>query len=439
MDGRSRISTPHFRSHATGRHGSGQRRQNAALPILAASILAEEPVCLQRVPRVADVATLVRLLGELGMDVRRDRESLVVAPIDDRPVVARYALVRRMRASFCVLGPLLAHRGRAVVSLPGGCNLGPRPVDLHLKGLAALGADLRVQRGYVVARAKGGRLRGATVDLLGPHGPTVTGTANLLCAAVLAEGETILRHAATEPEIVDLGNFLRAFGARIAGLGTSHVRIEGVRRLAGAHYRIIPDRIEAATLLLAAAISGGSVRVTGVEPRHLAAVIAALRAAGSTVEPANDAVALVAPRRPRPLSLDALPYPGLPSDVQAPWTALLALATGTSRIRDHVFPGRFLHAAELNRMGARTVVVPPGVHLAGVARLRGAAVAASDLRAAAALVLAGLAAEGETLVEHVHHLDRGYERLDLKLVRLGARIERTAGPRAAACEALALD
>jgi len=328
-----------------------------------------------------------------------------------------------MRASFCVLGPLLARRGKAIVSLPGGCNIGPRPVDLHLKGLAALGADLRIQYGYVIARAT--RLRGAEICLDGPHGATVTGTANVMSAAVLAEGTTAITGAAIEPEIVDLGSFLNRLGARIEGLGTPTIRITGVKELGGAAYRVIPDRIEAATLLLAAAITGGSATVTGVVPGQLAGVLAKLEAAGSHVEVADDRVAIRAVFPPQPVEIAALPYPGVPSDLQAQFMALLALAQGRSMVSDQVFPSRFMHVAELNRLGAHIETCDGAAIVHGVERLTGATVMASDLRASAALVLAGLAAEGETTVDRIHHLDRGYEHLDRKLNLLGAQIERS--------------
>jgi len=399
--------------------------KNAALPIMAASILAAEPVRLEGVPWLLDVETLSMVLRELGVEVTRTLDDgLLLETVDSRPVRADYELVRRMRASFCVLGPLLARRGRAVVSLPGGCNIGPRPVDLHLAGLAALGAELRIEHGYVVAEAK--RLIGTRIHLAGPQGPTVTGTANVLTAAVLAEGETIISGAAIEPEIVDLGRFLIGLGAQIEGLGTPTLRIVGVSRLHGGNYRIIPDRIEAATLLLAGAITGGTVTVTGVVPEQLAAVLYKLSQAGFDLLVAKDEITLVATRPPQPVDITALPYPGVPSDVQAQWMALLALACGRSTVSDRVFATRFLHIAELNRLGARIDLCDSTAVVTGVDRLTGAVVTASDLRASAALVLAGLAAHGETRIDEIHHLDRGYDRLDAKLTQLGARIERVA-------------
>jgi len=396
--------------------------KNAALPLLAAASLARQCVRLRRVPRLGDVETLAQVLESLGMRVTRRGEELAIETVDASAVRADYALVRRMRASFCVLGPLLARRGHAQVALPGGCAIGDRPVDLHLAGLRALGAELSVEHGYVVARAR--RLRGATVHLAGPHGPTVTGTAHVLSAATLAQGRTTLTGAAVEPEIVDLGRMLIAMGARIEGLGTPTLHVDGVAELAGATHTIIPDRIEAATLLLAGAITGGQVRVDEVEPEHLGSVLAALRAAGCEVQAGSTHVAVSGPARPRAVDITARPYPGIPSDVQAQWMAFLSLAEGKSTIRDEVFPGRFMHVAELKRLGARIEATDAGVQVTGVPQLEGADVMATDLRAGAALVLAGLAAQGHTTVSGVDHLDRGYQRLDAKLASLGAQIQR---------------
>ena len=417
---------PHFRIlggrrlYGTVRAGGSK---NAALPMMAAAILADGPVRLEGVPRLADVDTLSLLLEQLGVEVRRtEDDALRLRTVDPQPVRADYELVRRMRASFCVLGPLLARRGKAVVSLPGGCNIGPRPVDLHLAGLVALGADLRIEHGYVIAQA--GRLVGTTVPMAGPRGPTVTGTANILSAAVLAEGRTTISGAAVEPEIVDLGRLLNSLGAKIDGLGTPVLQIDGVRRLAGGCHTVIADRIETATLLLAAAITWGEITVTGTVPGHLAAVLGKLAQAGCHIAVQDDRITLTAADRPRALEITAEPYPGVPSDVQAQWMALLSLADGRSTVRDLVFRSRFLHAAELNRLGARIELGDAAAVVQGVGHLTGAEVTASDLRASAALVLAGLAAQGETLVHEIHHLDRGYQRLDEKLNLLGADVRR---------------
>lgn len=397
--------------------------KNAALPIMAAALLADGPVQLEQVPRLHDVETLSQVLTRLGMQTAwGDDGRLSLITSDDRPVRADYELVRRMRASFCVLGPLLARRGRAIVPLPGGCNLGPRPVDLHLKGLAALGAEIRVEQGNVVAAAR--RLRGAAIDLNGPYGSTVTGTANVLCAAVLARGVTQIVGAAREPEIVDLGNFLTALGAQIEGLGDSTLVIHGVEQLQGTSYRIIPDRIEAATLLLAGAITGGKVTVAGARSEHLTAVLDVLRQSGASVVAGEQTLTLTAPERPRPLELTALPYPGVPTDLQSQLMALATIADGRSMLRDRVFTHRFQHVAELNRLGADIRQQGDTAEVRGISHLSGAPVVAPDLRAGAALVLAGLAARGQTRVEQIAHLDRGYQRLDLKLAQLGARVQR---------------
>ncbi len=398
--------------------------KNAALPIMAAALLADEPVCLHPVPRLTDVETLADVLRRLGMAVERRAGTLTLATVDPSPFHTGYGAMRRMRASFCVLGPLLARRRRAVVALPGGCRLGPRPVDLHLEGLAALGADLRIERGNVVARAR--RLRGARIDLAGPCGPTVTGTANVMSAAVLARGITTISSAAAEPEIVDLGRFLNRMGARIEGLGTSLLTIQGVEQLGGASHGIIPDRIEAATLLMAGAIAGGRVTVAATEPAHLEDVLRNLDAAGFQVDCHADSITLHADGRSRPREIVARPYPGTPTDIQAQWTALLALASGSSRVADTVFPQRFQHVAELQRLGASIRIDGPSALVRGVDFLEGTTVQATDLRAGAALVLAGLAAKGETIVTGLHHLARGYEGLDRKLACLGARIRRVA-------------
>ena len=435
--------------------------KNSALPIMAAALMADGETLLRDVPNLVDVTTLADLLRSLGLRVERQPDrSLAMEVIDARPVIAEYELVRKMRASFCVLGPLLARRGRACVSLPGGCNIGDRPIELHLKGLRALGAEIRVERGYVIAEVK--RLHGNRIYLGGPFGSTVTGTCNVMCAATLAEGETIIEAAACEPEVIDLGNMLNAMGAKISGLGTPILRIEGVDRLTGVEHTVIPDRIEAATLMIASAITGGCVELENVNLTHMTAVVEKLREIGVRIELADDsptpldqlnaidaligsldedATLLVPPPRRRvadnhpvlrieaPLELravdaTALPYPGLPTDVQAQFMSLLSLASGISVVTDKVFPDRFLHAAELVRLGATIRREGPSAIISGVRQLSGACVMASDLRASAALVLAGLAAEGETVVKRIYHLDRGYESLERKLNFLGADISR---------------
>jgi UDP-N-acetylglucosamine 1-carboxyvinyltransferase len=407
--------------------------KNASLPIMAASLMCDGPVTLQAVPDLADVTTLGRLLESLGVCVSH-RDALTLAVESDSNCVAPYDLVRRMRASICVLGPLLARRGRAVVSLPGGCNIGDRPIDVHLRGLEALGADVRIDRGYVVARA--GRLRGTTIDLAGPRGSTVTGTANVLSAAVLARGRSVLRNAAREPETADLANFLNAAGARIDGIGTDTLEVTGVESLRPVTYRVIPDRIEAATLMISAAITRGHVILDGVRVEHLEQVLSSLDGAGVQIQcvlqeqpgcfeqpGCCQSIDLRAKGPIRPVDIIANPYPGFPTDVQAQWTALMATTDGVSRIRDQVFPERFLHLPELSRLGA-DVTRSGATAIVRGRPLLGANVMASDLRASAALVLAALAAEGTSVLRRVYHLDRGYERLDAKLTALGGEVVR---------------
>lgn len=397
--------------------------KNAALPILAASLLADGPVCLDRIPAVADVTTLVAVLQSVGSQVTRARDRLTACVVDPDAACASLRLVRRMRASFCVLGPLLARRGRATVALPGGCRIGPRPVDIHLRGLAALGADLRLVRGAVVAEAR--RLNGSRIDLAGPYGPSVTGTANVLCAATLARGGSLLTGAAQEPEIVDLGQFLISLGARIDGLGTPRLEVQGVERLVqpvDQAYRVIPDRIEAATWLIAAAITGGRIAVRGAAPADLSAVCHHLRQAGVQIDAAADGVIATAPDSLRAIDYTARPYPGLPTDVQPLWAALMTQARGASRLGDEVFPSRFGYLDELARLGANFAMGSGGCTVWGGRPLTGAAVTATDLRGGAALLLAGLAAIGETTLAGTRHLARGYTDLAEKLQRLGARI-----------------
>lgn len=405
--------------------------KNAVLPIMAAVLASDGPLQLRGVPDLVDVRTLGQLLSRLGVSVERHSQSLVLDVNDTSSIVADYELVRTMRASICVLGPLLARRRRACVSLPGGCNIGHRPIDLHLKGLAALGADIRVEKGYVVAEAD--RLRGATVFLGGPCGSTVTGTCNVMTAATLAEGTTIIEAAACEPEVVDLGECLNRMGAEIEGLGTPRLVIHGVRELGGASYRVIPDRIEAATLIIAAAITGGEIQLDPVCVEHLSAVLDILHSMGvnfrvseSRTEHTQQQLHVTAPDCLRATEITSLPYPGIPTDVQAQLMAMLCIADGTSVVTDRVFPDRFLHAAELARMGAKIHREGSSAVIHGVSQLSGANVMASDLRASAALVLAALAAQGRSVVRRIYHLDRGYERLDQKLNRLHASISRVA-------------
>lgn len=404
--------------------------KNAALPIMAASLMADGPVILHDVPDLVDVRTLSELLGTLGVISQRQADkSLRLEVIDDSPVVADYELVRRMRASICVLGPLLARRGRATVSLPGGCNIGDRPIDLHLKGLKALGADIRIERGYVIAKAD--HLRGARVFLGSSFGSTVTGTCNVMAAAALADGVTTIESAACEPEVADYGDLLNAMGAKIEGLGTPFLRIEGVQSLSGAEHHVIPDRIEAATLLIAAAITRGEVVVENVRTAHLSAVLDKLNDVGVRVGISDDAseadrstLHVFPSNQLTPTECSALPYPGLPTDVQAQFMALLSRADGISVVTDKVFPDRFMHVAELVRLGARIHREGQSAIISGTDRLHGACVMASDLRASAALVLAAMAADGESVIRRIYHLDRGYEQLEKRLNSLGADIRR---------------
>lgn len=397
--------------------------KNSALPIMAASLAAFGTSILHGVPDLVDVSTLSQVLQSLGMSVeRRTDGALLLTALDDQRCLADYELVRRMRASVCVLGPLLGRRRRACVSLPGGCNIGHRPIDLHLKGLRALGAEITVDRGYVFARAD--QLKGADIYLGGSFGSTVTGTCNVLCAAVFAKGITTISAAACEPEVIDLGRYLVAMGAKIEGLGTPLLRIEGVEELKSTVHTIIPDRIEAATFLIAATMAGGRLEVENVEPTHLAAIIDVLRMIGAEIQIQGRCITVTAPDRIRPVDITALPYPGIPTDVQAQLTALLSIAEGISVVTDKVFPDRFMHIPELMRMGANVRREGASSIIGGVKTLNGACVMASDLRASAALLLAAMAADGESVIRRVYHLDRGYERLEQKLNQVGANIVR---------------
>ena len=398
--------------------------KNASLPILAATLAIEGEVTLEQVPQLQDVATMGQLLQSIGAAVERlDDGSLRINTCAVKSSMAPYELVRQMRASVCVLGPLLARFGSARVSLPGGCNIGHRPIDLHLRGLAALGAEIRLEAGYIVAESS--RLRGADLDLCGPHGPTVTGTCNIMIAASLAKGRTIIRSAAKEPEVQDFARFLTAAGARISGAGTSIVEIDGVDHLHEVRHTVIPDRIEAATLAIAAAITHGDVTIRNAPTTHMTCVLNALNLIGIPVDATHDTLHIRASSMPRPARLTAEPYPGLPTDCQAQFMALLSTIEGESLITDTVFPERFMHAAELVRLGADIRIQNNSAFIRGVARLSGASVMASDLRASAALVLAALAAEGHSEIRRVYHLDRGYHALEQKLNHLGAKIQRT--------------
>ncbi|MGE0479033.1 MAG: UDP-N-acetylglucosamine 1-carboxyvinyltransferase [Phycisphaerae bacterium] len=397
--------------------------KNSALPIMAAALLCEGEVVLHDVPNVADVVLLCELLRRLGVEVeQRPDRALRLIVRDEMNCKAEYDIVRKMRASICVLGPLLARRQRAQVSLPGGCAIGDRPVDLHIRAMQKLGADVELVSGDITAKAK--RLRGGELFLGGPFGSTVLGTGNAMMAATLAEGVTVIEMAACEPEVVDLANFLNQCGASISGQGTPRIVIEGVKELKGCEYRIIPDRIEAGTLMVAAAITNGELLLDNCRLDHLMAFIDRLAAVGVQVEKTDKGVVVSSSRRLEPTDVTTQPFPGFPTDLQAQTTALLCLADGNSILTEKIFPDRFLHVGELNRMGARIRKEGPTVMVQGVKRLVGAPVMASDLRASAALVVAGLAARGHTIVNRIYHLERGYEALDEKLRKVGADIER---------------
>jgi UDP-N-acetylglucosamine 1-carboxyvinyltransferase len=415
-------------------HGS----KNSSLPLMAAALLTDQPLVLEDVPELSDIRNLAKLLGSLGCEVSRGgaaggagSHALTLHVTDTRPTLAPYDIVRTMRASICVLGPLVARRGEARVSMPGGCSFGDRPVDLHLRGLKALGAEISLDEGYIVARAR--RLKGAHVFLGGPFGSTVLGTANIMCAAALAEGTTIIECAACEPEITDLANLLTAMGARISGAGSPRITIEGVETLSGATHRVIPDRIEAGTYIMAGAITNGDVTIENCPTDTLTAALDRLEHIGISVEAmpggANrdrmrETVRVSSDRRLSPVHVVTQPHPGFPTDLQAQIMALLCLADGNSIITEKIYPDRFLHVAELTRMGANLYRNGPTVLVSGARELVGAPVMASDLRASACLVMAGLAARGTTTINRVYHLDRGYERMEVELQKLGARIQR---------------
>ncbi len=396
--------------------------KNAALPILASTILGGGECVLSNVPRVVDVVTMGKVLGTLGASVITEGDRVSVAARSLHSTQAPYELVKTMRASILVLGPLLARYGEATVSLPGGCAIGSRPVNLHLSGLAKLGAEVRIEHGYITAKA--GRLHGERLCL---DLPTVTGTENLLMAACLAQGTTVIENAAREPEVVDLAGFLVKRGARIEGAGTDVIRIEGISELHGADHEVMPDRIEAGTFLAAGAITGGDVSVEGCRPGHLEAVLMKLRETGAEVTEGKERIRLIAPRRAKAVDLKTFGYPGFPTDMQAQMMALMCVAEGTAVITETVFEGRLIHVPELKRMGAEISVEGHQAVVNGRERLTGAPVMASDLRASAGLIVAGLAADGRTEISRVYHLDRGYERIEEKLLGLGAIIQRAKG------------
>ena len=396
--------------------------KNAALPELCAALLTDEPVTLNNVPGLQDVSTTLKLLGNMGAVVQRAAARAQTLALDCADIGRReapYDLVKTMRASILVLGPLLARFGEARVSLPGGCAIGSRPVDQHIKGLQAMGAQITVEHGYIVARAD--RLQGARIatDMV-----TVTGTENLLMAATLAQGETVLENAAQEPEVHDLAQMLIAMGAKIEGHGTSRIRVEGVARLHGTSHTVIPDRIETGTFLCAVAAAGGDVRIECAQARHLDTVIEKLRESGAQIDHGEDWIRVRGEGRPRAVSFRTSEYPAFPTDMQAQFMALNCIAEGTSIVTETIFENRFMHVNELVRLGARIEVEGHAAVVHGVQRLSGATVMATDLRASASLVIAGLVADGDTVVDRIYHLDRGYDQMDAKLRGIGADIER---------------
>ena len=394
--------------------------KNAALPILCASLLTAEPLHLTNVPQLNDISTMLRLLGGMGVGVTMDGvDGMVLDGGGLNNPVASYEMVKTMRAAILVLGPLVARCGEARVSLPGGCAIGARPVDQHIKGLQAMGAEITVEQGYVHARAT--RLKGARIctDMV-----TVTGTENLMMAACLASGETIIENAAREPEVVDLANCLVSMGARISGAGTDVIRIQGVEKLHGATHAIMPDRIETGTYLCAAAATGGDIRLLKTSAAYLDTVVDKLMDAGCEITVERDAIRLVAPPRLKAVSLRTAPYPAFPTDMQAQFMAINCIADGVATIRETIFENRFMHVSELARLGADIQIEGSNAIVRGVERLEGATVMATDLRASASLVIAGLVARGETLIDRIYHLDRGYERIEEKLAKLGAQVRR---------------
>jgi len=395
--------------------------KNAALPIIVSTLLSDEPVLIRNIPHLHDITTTMELLGRMGVSLTMDEKMDVeVNPTTIKSYVAPYELVKTMRASILVLGPLLARFGEAEVSLPGGCAIGARPVNLHIHGLELMGADITVEDGYIKAKCK--RLQGAKIVL---DVVTVTGTENLMMAACLADGTTILENAAREPEVVDLANCLNAMGAKVSGAGTSTITIEGVERMHGTTYDILPDRIETGTYLVAAAVTGGKVKLKDTDPTLLDAVISKLEEAGAEIETGEDWISLdMKGKRAKAIDVRTAPYPAFPTDMQAQFSILNAVAEGSSSITETIFENRFMHVSELKRMGADIEVNGNTALIKGVEELKCAPVMATDLRASASLVIAGLVAEGDTVVERIYHIDRGYECIEEKLQQLGATIRR---------------
>ncbi|MBV1787288.1 UDP-N-acetylglucosamine 1-carboxyvinyltransferase [Marinobacterium sp. D7] len=399
--------------------------KNSALPILASTLLASEPVTICNLPHLHDITTMLELIRRMGVELMVDEKlSVEIDPRTIHDFCAPYDLVKTMRASILVLGPMLAHFGSADISLPGGCAIGSRPVDLHIRGLEAMGADIKVENGYIRARMNG-RLKGARVFF---DTVTVTGTENILMAATLAEGETIIENAAREPEVVDLAECLIAMGADIKGAGTDTITVRGVEKLHGCRFSVMADRIETGTYLVAAAVTGGSVKCLNTRPDTFDAVLQKLEEAGATIETGDTWVSLdMGGRRPKAISLTTAPYPAFPTDMQAQFAALNTVASGVGRIKETIFENRFMHMQEMIRMGADITIDGNTAIIEGVEKLQGAPVMATDLRASASLVIAALVAEGETLIDRIYHIDRGYECIEEKLQLLGARIRRVPG------------
>ncbi len=401
-------------------HISGSK--NASLPIIAASIMGEGKSIIHNVPDLKDVQTMIKILNFLGAKTKFDNNTLEIDPSGIYHFTAPYEFVSTMRGSICLLGPLLAKYKKARFSMPGGCVIGPRPIDLHIKGLKKLGAEIENEDGYIVGKVD--KLKGSKIFLGGNFGSSVLATANILCAATLAEGQTIIEFAACEPEIVDLANFLKKMGAKIYGEGSHLIRVEGVKSLKGTEYTIIPDRIEAGTYILAGYITKSRIKIKGVIPEHLLALFDKLEEAGLEILYGDDYIETIPKDVWKAVEITTLPYPGFPTDLQAQMMSFLTIADGISLITEKVFPERFIHVGELNRLGAEITLDGSKAIIKGVKSLKGAKVMASDLRASAALVLAGLVAEGITEISRIYHLDRGYEKFENKLSSLGAKIKR---------------
>jgi len=396
--------------------------KNAVLPILAATLLTDEPCVIKGVPNLRDTNSMLKILRALGKIAEFDKGRVSVCPGKTTSYIAEYKLVSTMRASFCVLGPLLGKLKKAKVSLPGGCVIGVRPVDLHLKGIKALGADISIDSGYVVARAN--KLKGSYIYLGGVYGSSVLATDNVMMAAVLAKGRTVIESAACEPEVSDLAEFLIKMGAKIKGQGTPVIEIEGVKYLHGATHSIIPDRIEAGTLILASLVTGGDILIKNVQYQHLGSLIDKLDEAGAHLVRTDGSLQVKGSRRLKSVNITTLPYPGFPTDMQAQMMSLMSITPGISVITEKIYPDRFMHVSELNRMGAHIQREGPHAIVEGIKGLSGAPVMASDLRASACLVLAGLAARGKTSISRIYHLERGYENMEQKLIKLGAKVWR---------------